>query len=387
LKHIDEYRDGGIAKGLAQRIAAEARIGFDYWFMEFCGGHTHAISRYGITDLLPANVRMIHGPGCPVCVLPVGRIDHAIRIALRPEVTLCTYGDVMRVPGSKGRSLLKAKAEGADIRMVYSTLDALRIAEAEPEREVVFFAIGFETTTPPTAVAIRLAAARELENFTIFCNHVVTPAAIQNILESPDVRELGSVRIDGFIGPAHVSTVIGTRPYQYFAEEFRKPVVVAGFEPLDVLQAILMLVRQVNEGRHEVENEYIRAVTEEGNLRAQAEVAEVFELRQSFEWRGLGEVPYGALRLREAYADFDAERRFAIETIPAADNPACECGAILRGVKKPVDCKLFGTACTPETPMGSCMVSPEGACAAHWTYGRFRDRAPASRKRSLAPAQ
>jgi hydrogenase expression/formation protein HypD len=384
VKHIDEYRNAGVARGLARRIAAEVRSGFDYWFMEFCGGHTHAISRYGIADLLPANVRMIHGPGCPVCVLPVGRIDHAIRLALRPEVTLCTYGDLMRVPGSKGRSLLKAKAEGADIRMVYSTLDALRIAEAEPEREVVFFAIGFETTTPPTAVAIRLAAAKGLENFTVFCNHVVTPAAIQNILESPDVRELGSVRIDGFIGPAHVSTVIGTRPYQYFAEEFRKPVVVAGFEPLDLMQAILMLVRQVNDGRHEVENEYIRAVTDEGNLRAQTEVAEVFELRQSFEWRGLGEVPYGALRLRETCAHFDAERRFAIETIPAADNPACECGAIVRGVKKPVDCKLFGTACTPETPMGSCMVSPEGACAAHWTYGRFRDRAAASREQSLA---
>jgi hydrogenase expression/formation protein HypD len=384
MKHIDEYRDGAVAKGVALRIAADARSDLDYHFMEFCGGHTHAISRYGLADLLPPNVRMIHGPGCPVCVLPVGRIDHAIRLALRPEVTLCTYGDLMRVPGSKGQSLLKAKADGADIRMVYSTLDALRIAEAEPDREVVFFAIGFETTTPPTAVAIRLAAAKGLKNFSIFCNHVVTPAAIQNILESPDVRELGTVRIDGFIGPAHVSTVIGTHPYQYFAEEFRKPVVVAGFEPLDVLQAILMLVRQVNAGRHEVENEYIRAVTEEGNLRAQAEVAEFFELRPSFEWRGLGEVPYGALRLREAYARYDAERRFAVETISTPDNPACECGAILRGVKKPVECKLFGTVCTPETPMGSCMVSPEGACAAHWTYGRFRDRAAAARERELA---
>jgi hydrogenase expression/formation protein HypD len=383
MKHIDEYRDGAVAKGVARRIAAEARSDLDYHFMEFCGGHTHAISRYGLADLLPPNVRMIHGPGCPVCVLPVGRIDHAIRLALRPEVTLCTYGDLMRVPGSKGQSLLKAKADGADIRMVYSTLDALRIAEAESDREVVFFAIGFETTTPPTAVAIRFAAAKGLKNFSIFCNHVVTPAAIQNILESPDVRELGTVRIDGFIGPAHVSTVIGMHPYQYFAEEFRKPVVVAGFEPLDVLQAILMLVRQVNEGRHEVENEYIRAVTEEGNLRAQAEVAEFFELRPSFEWRGLGEVPYGALRLREAYARFDAERRFAVETISTPDNPACECGAILRGVKRPVECKLFGTACTPETPMGSCMVSPEGACAAHWTYGRFRDRAAAAREREL----
>jgi hydrogenase expression/formation protein HypD len=344
--------------------------------MEFCGGHTHAISRYGIEDLLPANVRMIHGPGCPVCVLPVGRIDAAIRLAERPEVTLCIYGDLMRVPGSHGNSLLKAKAAGADIRMVYSTLDALRIAAAEPERQIVFFAIGFETTTPPTALAVKLAAAKKLANFTIFCNHVLTPSAMQSILESPD--ELGRVRLDGFVGPAHVSTVIGSRPYAFVADEYKKPIVIAGFEPLDVMQAILMLVRQVNEGRHEVENQYTRAVKSEGNEKAKADMAEIFELRESFEWRGLGHVPYSGLRLKEAYAAFDAERRFAMEDIPAEDNPACECGAILRGVKRPADCKLFGTVCTPETPMGSCMVSAEGACAAHWTYGRFRDRARAA---------
>ncbi|MDE2163560.1 MAG: hydrogenase formation protein HypD [Alphaproteobacteria bacterium] len=373
MKHADEYRDGRLARALAARIAHEADPAASYHFMEFCGGHTHAISRYGIQDLLPGNVRMIHGPGCPVCVLPIGRIDAAIRLAERPEVTLCTYGDLMRVPGSHGTSLLKAKAAGADIRMVYSTTDALRIAEAEPEREVVFFAIGFETTTPPTALAIKIAAAKKLKNFTIFCNHVLTPSAIQNILESPDVRELGRVRIDGFIGPAHVSTVIGSQPYAFFAEEFEKPVVIAGFEPLDVMQAIMMLVRQVNEGRCEVENQYTRAVKPEGNERAKAEVAEIFELRKSFEWRGLGQVPYSGLRLKKAYAEFDAERRFDIGHIEAHDNPACECGAILRGVKKPTDCKLFGTVCTPDTPMGSCMVSSEGACAAHWTYGRFRD--------------
>ncbi|MBU6297980.1 MAG: hydrogenase formation protein HypD [Alphaproteobacteria bacterium] len=375
MKHADEYRDGRLARALAARIAGEADPAGSYHFMEFCGGHTHAISRYGIQDLLPANVRMIHGPGCPVCVLPVGRIDAAIRLAERPDVTLCTYGDLMRVPGSHGGSLLKAKAAGADIRMVYSTIDALRIAETEPERQVVFFAIGFETTTPPTALAIKIAAAKKLTNFTIFCNHVLTPSAIQNILESPDVRELGRVRIDGFIGPAHVSTVIGSEPYAFFAEEFEKPVVIAGFEPLDVMQAILMLVRQVNDGRCEVENQYTRAVKPGGNKRAKAEVAEIFELRKSFEWRGLGHVPYSGLRLKEAYAEFDAERRFAVAHIEAHDNPACECGAILRGVKAPADCKLFGTVCTPETPMGSCMVSSEGACAAHWTYGRFRDQA------------
>ena len=379
MKFVDEFRDGELAKKLAARIAASVKPDRDYAFMEFCGGHTHAISRYGVEDLLPSNVRMIHGPGCPVCVLPVGRIDTAIRLARDPRVTLCTYGDLMRVPGSNGTSLMKAKAEGADIRMVYSTLDALRIAEAEPGREVVFFAIGFETTTPPTAVAIRIAEKKGLTNFTVFCNHVLTPSAIQNILESPDVRDLGTVRIDGFVGPAHVSTVIGTEPYAFFAEEFEKPVVIAGFEPLDVLQAVAMLVDQVNEGRHEVENEYTRAVTAEGNAVAKAEVAEVFELRRSFEWRGLGEVPYSALKLKAKYAAFDAEARFDLEYIPADDNPACDCGAILRGVKEPADCKLFGTVCTPETPMGSCMVSSEGACAAHWTYGRFRAAARVKR--------
>lgn len=375
MKHVDEYRDGRLARAVARRIAREADRAFGYRFMEFCGGHTHAISRYGIEDLLPGSVRLIHGPGCPVCVLPVGRIDAAIRLAERPQVTLCTYGDLMRVPGSHGTSLLRAKAAGADIRMVYSTLDAIRIAEAEPQREVVFFAIGFETTTPPTALAIRLAAHKGLRNFTVFCNHVLTPPAIQNILESPDVREFDQVRIDGFIGPAHVCTVIGTQPFARFAKEFDKPVVVTGFEPLDVMQAILMLVRQINEGRHEVENQYSRAVRRQGNEQAKADVVEIFELRESMEWRGLGFVPYSGLCLKQKYAAFDAERRFAIEVVPARDNPACECGAILRGVKKPVDCKLFGTVCTPETPMGSCMVSAEGACAAHWRYGRFRDLA------------
>jgi len=373
VKHMDEYRDGRLARGLAARIGAEATAPKGYHFMEFCGGHTHAISRYGLEDLLPSQVRLIHGPGCPVCVLPVGRIDTAIRLAARAGVTLCTYGDLMRVPGSKGTSLLRAKAAGADVRMIYSAADAIVVARAEPKRQVVLFAIGFETTTPPTALAIRLAERLQLDNFTVFCNHVLTPAAIQNILESPDVRELGRVRLDGFIGPAHVSTVIGSEPYAFFAEEFAKPVVIAGFEPLDVLQAVLMLIRQVNEGRYEVENQYGRAVRAEGNERAKADVAEVFELRKSFEWRGLGLVPYSALRIKGQYGEFDAERRFGLEYLPARDNPGCQCGAVLRGVKQPIDCKLFGTVCTPETPMGSCMVSAEGACAAHWTYKRFRD--------------
>jgi hydrogenase expression/formation protein HypD len=257
--------------------------------------------------------------------------------------------------------------------MVYSTLDALRIAREEPQSEVVFFAIGFETTTPPTAVAVIQAQALGLANFSVFCNHVLTPAAISNILESPEVRKLGTVPLDGFVGPAHVSTVIGSQPYEFFAQEYEKPVVIAGFEPLDVMQAILMLVRQVNEGRAEVENEFSRAVTPQGNDKAKALVAEVFELRRSFEWRGLGEVPYSALRIKSCYRAFDAEVRFSIGYRSVADAKGCECGAILRGVRRPQDCKLFGTVCTPENPIGSCMVSSEGACAAHYSYGRFND--------------
>jgi hydrogenase expression/formation protein HypD len=371
MKYIDEFRDGRLARALAARIRAEARPERRYHLMEFCGGHTHAISRYGIKELLPDCVEMVHGPGCPVCVLPIGRIDNAIALARDHGAIVCTYADTMRVPASDSLSLMRAKARGADIRMVYSAADALRIARENPARQVVFFAIGFETTTPPTAIVIRQAQALGLGNFTVFCSHVLTPAAIMHILESPEVRELGIVPLDGFIGPAHVSTVIGSQPYEYFAEEYQKPVVIAGFEPLDVMQAILMLVRQLNDGRAAVENEFSRAVTRTGNEKAKALVAEVFELRPTFEWRGLGEVPYSSLRIKPEYAAFDAERRFGIVYRSVPDNKACECGAILRGVKKPVDCKLFGTVCTPESPMGSCMVSSEGACAAHYSYGRF----------------
>jgi hydrogenase expression/formation protein HypD len=377
MKYIDEFRDGETARAIAAVIGREVERERRYHIMEFCGGHTHAISRYGIADLLPANVRLIHGPGCPVCVLPIGRIDNAIDLALDRGVILCTYGDCLRVPASGQLSLMKAKARGAAIRMVYSAADALRIAQEHPQREVVFFAIGFETTTPPTAVVILQAAKLGLANFTVFCNHVLTPSAIAHILESPEVRDYGTVPLDAFIGPAHVSTVIGSRPYEHFAEEYRKPVVIAGFEPLDVMQAILMLVRQLNEGRAQVENQFTRAVTREGNLKAQRLVAEVFELRRSFEWRGLNEVPYSALRIKAAYRDFDAEARFGIEYRSVPDNKACECGAILRGLKHPRDCKLFATVCTPENPMGSCMVSSEGACAAHYSYGRFRESAAA----------
>ncbi|MBK9782733.1 MAG: hydrogenase formation protein HypD [Betaproteobacteria bacterium] len=373
MKYIDEFRDGEVAQKLAVAIRREARADRRYHFMEFCGGHTHAISRYGVSDLLPDNVKMIHGPGCPVCVLPIGRVDQAIRLALEQGVTLCTYGDCLRVPASDGLSLLKAKARGADVRMVYSSADAVVLAQKNPDKQVVFFAIGFETTTPPTAVAIKQAAVLGLSNFSVLCCHVLTPSAISSILESPEVRQWGTVQLDGFIGPAHVSTIIGSRPYEFFAEEYRKPVVIAGFEPLDVMQAIRMLIRQVNEGRAEVENEFSRAVDRNGNLKAQRLVGEVFEMRKHFEWRGLNVLPYSALRISRQFAEFDAEKRFNLNYQPVPDHKACECGAILRGVKRPQDCKLFGTVCTPENPIGSCMVSSEGACAAHYTYGRYKD--------------
>jgi len=373
MKYVDEFRDGALAKNLAASLQAEVDPSRNYSFMEFCGGHTHALARYGVVDLLPDNVRMIHGPGCPVCVLPIGRIDMAIQLALDQGVMLCTYGDVMRVPASEGLSLMRAKARGADIRMVYSPADALTLAREQPSRDVVFLAIGFETTTPPTALVILQAAREALKNFSVMCCHVLTPSAITHILESPEVQQYGTLTLDGFVGPAHVSIIIGSAPYEPFARAYRKPVVIAGFEPLDVMQAIVMLVRQVNEGRACVENEFTRAVTPQGNAAAQAVMAQVFELRDSFEWRGLGEVPSSALKIRPGLKAFDAEQRFDLNYQSVPDHKQCECGAILRGVKRPTDCKLFGTVCTPENPMGSCMVSSEGSCAAHYTYGRFRD--------------
>ena len=370
MKFVDEFRDGGLARGLALAIAREAHAERRYSFMEFCGGHTHAISRYGVSDLLPANIRLVHGPGCPVCVLPVGRIDQAIRLALDRGAILCTYADTLRVPASNKLTLQQAKARGADVRMIYSTADALALARSNPQREVVFFAIGFETTTPPTAVAVLQAEAEGIGNFSVLCNHVLTPAAMHAIL-----RVEGGVRLDGFIGPAHVSTVIGSAPYEPFPRDYGKPVVIAGFEPLDVMRAIQLLLRQINDGRAEVENEFTRAVGRGGNRKAQALVDRVFALREAFEWRGLGSVLHSALRLRDAFAAFDAERKFDLPYVPVPDHKACECAAILRGEKRPDECRIFGTACTPATPIGSCMVSSEGACAAHYSYGRFRSAA------------
>jgi len=372
MKYLDEFRNSDLSKHIIARINNNAAGERQYRFMEFCGGHTHAFFRYGLVDLLPANVQLIHGPGCPVCVLPVSRVDLAVKLAMEHRVILCSYGDMLRVPGSNKISLLSAKAAGADVRMVYSCSDALTIAQHNPSKQVVFFAIGFETTTPPSALIIEKAKMLNLNNFSVYCNHVLTPAAITSILESPELRQMGKWSLDGFVGPAHVSVVIGSQPYEYFAEEYQSPVVIAGFEPLDLLQAIDMLISQVNTGTACVENEYSRAVTRSGNEKAKRKVANVFELRKVFEWRGLGSIPYSALKIKDNYSQFDAEKRFQLDESPGKENKACLCPAIIRGIKKPWECPLFDNGCTPANPIGSCMVSSEGACAAHFTYDRFR---------------
>jgi hydrogenase expression/formation protein HypD len=367
MRFVDEYRDPDLARRLAERIAATVEPGRRYKLMEVCGGHTHSIYRHGVEDLLPDEVELVHGPGCPVCVIPMGRQDDAIAIAERPEVIFTTFGDMMRVPASSG-SLLDAKARGADVRIVYSPLDALRIARQNPEREVVFFAIGFETTAPSTAVTLRRARAEGIANFSVFCNHVTIVPAIRAILDSPDLR------LDGFIGPGHVSTVIGLRPYRFIAAEHGKPVVVSGFEPLDVLQGVYMTLCQLAEGRAEVENQYQRVVREEGNPAALAAIVETMELRTTFEWRGLGFISQSALKLRPEYLELDAESRFELPGVRVADPKACQCGEVLKGVIRPWECKVFGTSCTPEHPIGTCMVSSEGACAAYYNYGRHSGR-------------
>ncbi|WPL16287.1 Hydrogenase expression/formation protein HypD [Thiorhodovibrio winogradskyi] len=373
MKFVDEYRDSALARDLARAILAEARPDRDYRLMEFCGGHTHAIFRYGVQDLMPENLRFVHGPGCPVCVLPMARIDQAIAMASQHGVTLCTYGDLMRVPASERQSLLKAKAAGADIRMVYSTQDALAIARAatqqQPAQQVVFFAIGFETTTPPTAVALKTARAEGLRNFSVFCNHVLTPPALRAIL-SDSADEVA--RIDGILGPSHVSTIIGSAAYEFVARDHGLPLVIAGFEPLDVMQSALMLVRQINQGRRDLQNQYSRAVSPEGNTKAQALMRDTLVPRERFEWRGLGWLPESALKIADAYADWDAEQRFPVAVTPGREHEGCECPKVLRGLMEPTDCKLFGRVCSPENPLGACMVSSEGACAAYWLHGRSR---------------
>jgi hydrogenase expression/formation protein HypD len=375
MKYVDEFRSPRDAERLAAQIAGLVEPGRHYKLMEVCGGHTHTIYKHGIEDLLPPEVELVHGPGCPVCVIPMGRQDDAIAIAQRPEVIFTTFGDMMRVPATRG-SLLDAKARGADVRMVYSPLDALRLARENPDRQVVFFAIGFETTTPSTAITLLRARAAGIRNFSVFANHVTIIPAIKAILDSPDLR------LDGFIGPGHVSTVIGIKPYRWIARDHGKPVVVSGFEPLDILQGVYMILRQLADGRSEVENQYTRVVREDGNRAALKAIAETMQLRTTFEWRGLGFISQSALKLRPEFAEWDAEVRYAVPGIRVADPKACQCGEVLKGVIKPWECKVFGTACTPDRPIGTCMVSSEGACAAYYNFGRLSRR----RGRETAPA-
>jgi hydrogenase expression/formation protein HypD len=371
---VDEFRDRGPAAALVREIdGLVGRLGASrarpIQIMEVCGGHTHAIFRHGIQELLPPGLELVHGPGCPVCVLPMGRVDDGIAIAERPGVLFTTFGDAARVPGSR-KSLLLARAGGADVRMVYSPMDALALARSHPDREVVFFAIGFETTMPATALTLLQADAEGVENFSVLCNHITIVPTIKAILDSPDLH------LDGFLGPGHVSMVIGAAPYEFVCRHYRRPLVIAGFEPLDLLQSIWMVLRQIAGGRAEVENQYARVVPAAGNRAALRAVAEVYELREFFEWRGLGSIDHSGVRIRERYGRFDAERRFALPRATIADPQACQCGEVLKGVIKPRQCKLFGTACTPETPIGALMVSSEGACAATFRYAAA---APAGR--------
>jgi len=379
MKFVDEFRDPDKAQVLLREIRAlvgqiDVCRSRPLAVMEVCGGHTHAIFRYGIEGMLPEEIELVHGPGCPVCVLPMGRVDDCIAIAETPGTILTTFGDAMRVPGSK-KSLLQARAEGADVRMVYSPLDALELARRHPDKQVVFFALGFETTMPSTALTVLRAEADGITNFSLFCNHITIIPTIKAILDSPDFR------IDGFLGPGHVSMVIGNAPYQFIADHYQRPVVVAGFEPLDILHGLWMVLKQIAERRSAVENQYSRIVPDAGNAVALDAIGRVFELREFFEWRGLGSIDHSGVRIRRAYAAYDAERRFQVAAAVIADPKACQCGEVLKGVLKPWGCKVFGTDCTPETPMGALMVSSEGACAA---YYRFGDRVKLSLKQAAA---
>ena len=369
MKYVTEFRNPEKAQALLAEINRLSQLlpinpTQPLKLMEICGGHTHSIFKYGLETVLPDSIELIHGPGCPVCVMPRGRLDDAIALAEQPNIIFTTFGDAMRVPGSQ-KSLLQAKAHKADVRTVYSPLDALQIAQENPDKEVIFFAIGFETTAPSTALTILQAKADGVTNFSLFCNHVLVVPALKALLDNPDLQ------LDGFIAPGHVSAVIGTAPYQIIADKYRKPLVISGFEPLDILQSVWMLLQQILAGRCEVENQYTRLVNSGGNKVAQDAIAKVFTVRDRFEWRGLGEIPQSGLKIRDEYAQFDAEAKFVVFNRKVADAKACQCGEILKGVLKPWQCKVFGTACTPENPIGTCMVSSEGACAAYYKYGRL----------------
>lgn len=362
MKYLDEYRDPAAVGQLREAIR---RVTTRPWtLMEVCGGQTHTIVKYGIDELLPPEIELVHGPGCPVCVTPLELIDQAIAIASRPEVIFCSFGDMLRVPGSR-HDLFAVKAAGGDVRIVYSPLDCLAIAERNPTRTVVFFAVGFETTAPPNAMAVWQAKRRGLKNFAVLVSHVLVPPAMTAILSSP------SNRVRGFLAAGHVCTVMGYEEYEPLAEQFRIPIVVTGFEPLDLLEGIYRCVRMLEEGRIGVENQYARAVRREGSLPARRLIAEVFETTDR-KWRGIGTIPRSGYRLSPAYAEFDAEQRFSVGGLQIAESKVCISGLILQGLKKPHQCPAFGKTCTPETPLGATMVSSEGACAAYYHYGRYR---------------
>lgn len=369
MNFLEEYRTTEAIKTLETLTKkAVERLGKGVRIMEFCGGHTHSILKHGIDQLLQGYVKFVHGPGCPVCVLPSGRVELALEMAGLENTILCTYGDVLRVPGSSKKSLIDLRAEGKDVRMLYSCLDAIRVASENPDKQVLFFAIGFETTTPQTAVLVKRIKQLGLKNLSVVSNHVLTPAAIRHLFKERQEKMSSGSDIDAIIGPGHVSAIIGTEPYQDLAKMYHLPIVISGFEPLDLMQSVYMAVRQIMEGRAEVENQYRRAVNSHGNLKARRLMAEVFEVREDFEWRGLGKVPHSALRLNKEYEEFDAEKRFRIDLPESREHPACLCGSVIRGVAEPFDCKLFGSLCTPKNPIGSCMVSSEGACNAYYRY-------------------
>lgn len=362
MKYLDEYRDPRVAAGLIERI--RATVTRPWVVMEVCGGQTHSIVRYGIDRLLPETVELVHGPGCPVCVTALETIDRAHAIASRPNVIFTSFGDMLRVPGSRG-DLLGLKARGADVRVVYSPLDALKIARSHPDREVVFFGVGFETTAPANAMALHQARRLGVANFSMLVSHVLVPPVIAAILQAPDNR------VQAFLGPGHVCAVMGTRPYEGLAARYGTPIVVTGFEPVDLLEGVLRAVRQLEAGAARVENQYARTVTREGNRAARALMGEVFEVVDR-KWRGVGVIPKSGYRISYDYRAHDAERRFEVEDIATRESSVCISGLVLRGRKKPADCPAFGTACTPATPLGATMVSAEGACAAYYQHGRRR---------------
>ena len=368
MKYVDEFRDPTKAKALVkaiQQLAATLRTETPLQFMEFCGGHTHTLFKYGIEAMLPDNIEMVHGPGCPVCVLPMARVDDCVSIAEQPNVIFTTFGDAMRVPGTR-KSLLQAKADGCDVRMVYSPMDALNLARQQPTREVVFFALGFETTMPSTALTLLQAAREGLNNFSLFCNHITTPATMRAILTDPDLT------LDGFLAPGHVSMVIGTQPYDFVVHDYHKPVVITGFEPLDILQALWLLLKQVSEQRAAVENQYARIVPIQGNNAGLAAIQQVYEVRAHSEFRGLGNIGDAGIKIRANYAAFDAEQKFPLaKAIPAPATETLKCAEVLRGVLKPWQCPAFASTCNPQTPLGALMVSPEGSCAAYYAYGKL----------------